>query len=632
MNSDVLEGFRSYLSEQVELLRVNLDAWVLAQSQAELADRGHADAAPLESRFSIGSSTAGEAMGMGPSDCVASTPAQRASGSLMALEVGEERMDGITRTFNCSGQMSDNSEGVLGRRAGSGVAGVNCSALKTNATGDSTALRCILAAAAAKRAVDSLIEPQDLTVVGVAKRFFGEWFSATIIVLNAVSIGMSAEISKGWVGWTVVDGVFAFLFLAEMLVRMYLVGARAYFIGSDFRCNIVRDMDLRWRLFEFILVLMAIAELGLQLQDPTPLESAGSNFNILRTLRLTRIARILRVCRLRIFTELVIMINGAIGGMRTLLWSLALVAIPLYAVSLLMYDSIGGFADNGLGAETFRTLPLAWFTMFRCTVASDCANSQGQPIALLVSENYGWGYGLIFCTTTILMTFGLFNVIAAIFVENTLAAAKSNSVLNKRQRLLDTQMFAEKASELVQFVWSVHHLRMEDPDWDVPGTTTSERCLQQRLRRMSERDIDEASVLHITPEFFAFLRTFREFKRLLGDLDIADEDQVDLFDTLDVDGGGTLDLEELVVGISKLRGDSRRSDIVAVGLVVRTLQAEIRGLRDTANRVSQTCEATRKDLTRLHQSVRSKSLAGASSVSVEGEILCSRRYIESSVV
>merc|ERR1712113_338998 len=59
---------------------------------------------------------------------------------------------------------------------------------------------------------------------------------------------------------------------------------------------------------------------------------------------------------------------------------------------------------------------------------------------------------------------------------------------------------------------------------------------------------------------------------ILRDLDVADEDQLDLFDTLDVDGGGTIDLEELITGIAKLRGDARRSDIIGVGLIVRAVQ------------------------------------------------------------
>merc|ERR1719203_1563321 len=78
--------------------------------------------------------------------------------------------------------------------------------------------------------------------------------------------------------------------------------------------------------------------------------------------------------------------------------------------------------------------------------------------------------------------------------------------------------------------------------------------------------------MDITPELFEELRRHHEFQDILRDLDISDEDQLDLFDTLDVDGGGSIDLEELVAGISKLRGDARRSDIVGVGLIVRSIQ------------------------------------------------------------
>merc|ERR1712113_1192003 len=78
------------------------------------------------------------------------------------------------------------------------------------------------------------------------------------------------------------------------------------------------------------------------------------------------------------------------------------------------------------------------------------------------------------------------------------------------------------------------------------------------------------------------LRKYTEFQDILRDLDIADEDQLDLFDTLDVDGGGTIDLEELITGIAKLRGDARRSDIVGVGLIVRSVQLAMTDFQQTA--------------------------------------------------
>merc|ERR1712032_644215 len=92
--------------------------------------------------------------------------------------------------------------------------------------------------------------------------------------------------------------------------------------------------------------------------------------------------------------------------------------------------------------------------------------------------------------------------------------------------------------------------------------------------RFSTRSVDmmQLSQIQITPSFFDQLRSFKEFQDILRDLDIADEDQLDLFETLDVDGGGTIDLEEFVVGLSRLRGDPRRSDIVSVNLIVRSIQ------------------------------------------------------------
>merc|ERR1711972_304575 len=75
------------------------------------------------------------------------------------------------------------------------------------------------------------------------------------------------------------------------------------------------------------------------------------------------------------------------------------------------------------------------------------------------------------------------------------------------------------------------------------------------------------------------LCAMRDFQDVLRALDIPDEEQLDLFDTLDIDGGGTLDVEELIQGVYKLRGDARRSDIVGMSLQMRHMQEEIHSLQ-----------------------------------------------------
>eukprot|EP00443_Scrippsiella_acuminata_P024352 CAMPEP_0115360852 /NCGR_PEP_ID=MMETSP0270-20121206/101906_1 /TAXON_ID=71861 /ORGANISM="Scrippsiella trochoidea, Strain CCMP3099" /LENGTH=228 /DNA_ID=CAMNT_0002783411 /DNA_START=40 /DNA_END=723 /DNA_ORIENTATION=+ len=227
------------------------------------------------------------------------------------------------------------------------------------------------------------------------------------------------------------------------------------------------------------------------------------------------------------------MLNGAVGGIRTFMWSQVILAVPLYLVALILRIGLGDLHDSGHGgADFFTTLAQSYFTCFRCLVAGDCNNADGKPIFVLVSRAYGWWFGVFYCFLTVLFSVALFNVIVAIYVENTVAAAKKNELQIKHARLTDQRMFNDKAQQLVEFV--VQHTR---------GV----------LHLMGDHALthEQAMQLHLTPEIFEELLDHQEFQQMLRDLDVADEEQHDLFDTLDIDGGGTLDLEELLSGIAK---------------------------------------------------------------------------------
>merc|ERR1711908_190111 len=90
--------------------------------------------------------------------------------------------------------------------------------------------------------------------------------------------------------------------------------------------------------------------------------------------------------------------------------------------------------------------------------------------------------------------------------------------------------------------------------------------------------VQDALHIKISPDFFADLIAMKDFKQVLVDLDIAEEEHFSLFDTLDVDGGGSIDIEELLTGLEKLRGEPRRSDIIAIRLVVRDIQDRMQRL------------------------------------------------------
>jgi len=277
--------------------------------------------------------------------------------------------------------------------------------------------------------------------------------------------------------------------------------------------------------------------------------------SLFRVFRLVRLTKLLRICRMAFISDLVLMINGAMGGLRTLFWSLFLISLPLYVVALVLRETLGEEAAVGSsessGAQMFSTLGKAFFNVFRCVVAGDCTGDGGRPIFVLVSEKYGWRYGVIYGMTVFLMTFGLFNVIVAIYVENTVSAAKFDDARKKQMRLQNQEMFEEKSLELAMLAWSFK--TKSDLSKLDPGRI----------------DLEELYDMEITEEEFQSMCQYHGFSELLLELDIAREDQQNLFDTLDVDQSGTLDVNELVKGIAKLRGDARKAEVVAVLLGVR---------------------------------------------------------------
>jgi len=228
-----------------------------------------------------------------------------------------------------------------------------------------------------------------------------------------------------------------------------------------------------------------------------------------------------------------------------------------------MRETLGEEDGEGYGAESFSTLPQAGFNTFRCLVVEDCADETGRPIFVLVTDRYGWFYGFIYSMTLVFMKFGLYNVIIAIFVEQTVEAAKHNEIYQKRARLTDEIMFHEKSLEMAELAYSLKKdVNLEEVAYNLT--------------------IEEINNLELTKEEFEALCRHKDFKDLLSSLDVSEEDHLDLFDTLDVDGGGTLDLGEIVSGIGKLRGDARKSDIVTVILLARHFSRNLTDFKEEA--------------------------------------------------
>merc|ERR1711972_624883 len=82
------------------------------------------------------------------------------------------------------------------------------------------------------------------------------------------------------------------------------------------------------------------------------------------------------------------------------------------------------------GEEFFGTVRLAMFTTFRFMLG-DYSTRGGKSIVVAFSQDYGWKFELVFVAWMIIVIFGLFNIITAIFVDTTVAGLKHNDVKRK---------------------------------------------------------------------------------------------------------------------------------------------------------------------------------------------------------
>merc|ERR1712151_816474 len=84
----------------------------------------------------------------------------------------------------------------------------------------------------------------------------------------------------------------------------------------------------------------------------------------------------------------------------------------------------------------------------------------------------------------------------------------------------------------------------------------------------------------VTSGMWVCLRNDNDFHNILFDLDISEEDQQDLFETVDAGGDGTIHVVELMIAICKLRGDPKRSDIVSVNLMAYHIHSAVCEAKD----------------------------------------------------
>ncbi|CAK9005742.1 unnamed protein product [Durusdinium trenchii] len=396
----------------------------------------------------------------------------------------------------------------------------------------------------------------------VPPMLFIEMIVACVVISNAIMMGLQMDPEyHHWEGWFWMELCFTSLLLLEVCIRLRILGCQNFFCG----------LQAAWSFFDLFLLGCALVDVTKEVLTQEHQDLSGSS--LLRLCRLVRLVRIVKAFRLKFMGELRLMVKGLIAGIRTLTLAFILLFTVLYV--------IGGFATlcigddpktHELGLKTyFRTLPDSMYTAFRC-FTGECVNEFGQPLHYLLAAQFGLPFIFGYVMSYMLVTMGICNVILAVYVDITMKAAKENEALTAEQHSRESIRIARVTRELLKKFAAAYGAFQEDMmDESTPP-------LYQRLDTSMFTDDQIQENIAITKELFLLVIQDRRVQALMDDLELP-RDRANLFEIIDADGSGTLQVVELVQGLLKIRGEVSKSDTVASYLATKSLQDTVNDMK-----------------------------------------------------
>jgi len=386
-----------------------------------------------------------------------------------------------------------------------------------------------------------------------------------MIFANGIIVGMETDTSHAlWVGWTIIEVVFVSFFTLEMTLRMYIQGIRTYFYGAD----------SGWNLFDTGVVAISIVDVITTLTYSA--SQSDMPLTMFRLIRLLRLSRMMRLLRFKSAQELALMIRGLMGGFRTLCWATVMLVFAIYVIAVLITSIVKSRdAVPSATGELLSSVSASMFTSFRCFIG-DCTDKNGDSIAIVLENAFGAPFVLGYCLCVMMVTFGIFNIIIAIYIENTLEAAKFQQQLDKKARDKESLRIAHLTKSLLKKFCQASKFFVESA---AASATDSHPPLgfARHLKHDDDVEIDPSKT-NISKDVFLLVIQDPVVQTVMDQLELP-HDRAALFDVLDADGSGSLEVTELVHGFLKVRGEARRSDAVAALLSVRVVQQMLRDLR-----------------------------------------------------
>jgi len=299
-----------------------------------------------------------------------------------------------------------------------------------------------------------------------------------VILLNCFTMGL--ELDFPWAGWKLLNQSMLVLYIIDLWARMYEEGLRSFIWRP-------------WNWIDTVVVIASALELWVlpllsELQNAHSMVSAAMLF--LRLCRLLRAVRVFTV--VRAMRPLFNLLSGLSEALSSILWLLVLVFIFLYAFGLVFTELFGhGLAVSELSdaaqakaADTFRTVPLSVFALFRA-MSADMTD-----LGPLLSASSGVVLPLCWGTFQMSASWLLLSTLTATVVNTMcIAAARREKEERSKIALEAPEVIAEQLEEVFSCIETNHFGEIGIEELN---TFLSVPANQKALERIASVDLHKA--------------------------------------------------------------------------------------------------------------------------------------------
>jgi hypothetical protein len=320
--------------------------------------------------------------------------------------------------------------------------------------------------------------------------------------------------------------------------------------------------------------------------------------------------------------ELANMLQGFMLGLPALLWVFVLIWIVVWVLGAalrsvvgpkpgdeLLTDKCGFNGDNAFGPdntdvieefpecanraklyadEYCPTVAKCSFTVFRCMIG-DCSSKGGQSLPGHLSAGYKERFEFVYVLGMIVLIFGLFNIITAVFVESTMKGLAAEDRQVKRQEKYQVKHVKRALQHLVQRIANISEIYKASNDQDEENIQMSTgvrlfKRLQNSMfsssRSPSHENQPSTDLSKLTLSEGAFNEVLKDdvVQCILCELDIdLGTDNAGVFHLFKTDSEGQLPLPEMLVTMMKVRGDTSKADFIGPSVLIKTLTEAMHG-------------------------------------------------------